>query len=145
MGTLCKVYIPLQVCGEGGEGEREGGREGERVGQKERVEDMHKSFFLPISLRALDEADADWSEVLLMGVHQCPRSAELFHLAARLSLAHQSSSEATPTTPVDSAVQWLGQCVKNFYSIPAEREVDLELTLVLYRYRKIKYMCSYIL
>ena len=72
--------------------------------------------------------------MLLIGTHQCPRSAELFHLAARLSLSHQSSSEATPTTPVDSAVHWLGQCVKSFYSIPAESEIDLELTLVLYRY-----------
>ena len=119
---------------EGGR-ERERGRGGERVGQKESGRHALKfsSFLLPLSLRALDGADADWSEVLLMGVQQCPRNAELFHLAARLSLVHQSSSEARPTTPVDSAVQWLGQCVKNFYSISAEREVDLELTLVLYR------------
>jgi hypothetical protein len=91
-----------------------------------------------IFLRFLDGAGADWSEVLLIGTNQCPRSPELFHLAARLSLAHQSSDEATPTTPVDTAVQWLEQCVKDFYSILPEREVDLEMTLVLYRYEKSK-------
>ena len=97
-------------------------------------------FSSSVFLRVLDEADSDWSEVLLIGTHQCPQSAELFHLAARLSLARQSSGlatptsdEATPTTPLDSAVQWLQQCVINFYSIPPEGDTDLELTLVLYR------------
>ena len=98
------------------------------------------SPFSLISLSIVDEAGGDWSDILLVGTHQCPQSVELFHLAARLSLAHQStdlatptSDEATPTTPLDSAVLWLQQCVKNFYSIPPGSDVDLELTLVLYR------------
>ena len=75
--------------------------------------------------------------MLFIGTQQCPQSAELFHLAARLCLAHQSSDEATrtsdETTPLDDAVQWLEQCVMNFYSVPPESEVDLELALILYR------------
>ena len=66
-----------------------------------------------------------------------PSKCRAVHLAARLCLAHQSSDEATrtsdETTPLDDAVQWLEQCVMNFYSVPPESEVDLELTLILYR------------
>ena len=90
-------------------------------------------LMLIFCLRILDAAGHDWTDVLVSGTQKCPRNAELFHLAARLSLSHQSSDIATPNTSLDNAVQWLQQCVEGFYNVPSESSTDLELTIALYR------------
>ena len=84
--------------------------------------------------RVLDEAGHDFTDVLIRGTKECPRSAELFHLAARLSLSRHTKDSSQPTASLEKAVEWLQCCVSNFFKIPPGSNTELDQTLMLYRW-----------
>ena len=81
--------------------------------------------------RVLEDAGRDSHEVMSKATQECPKSAELFYIAARLSLSYNSKD--TPTTSMETAMQWLQCCVSNFYKMPAGSDTDPEQVKVLYR------------
>lgn len=81
--------------------------------------------------RVLEDAGRDSYEVMSEATQECPKNAELFYIAARLSLSHNSKD--TPTASMDIALQWLQCCISNFYKMPAGCDTDPEQARILYR------------
>lgn len=81
--------------------------------------------------RVLEDVGRDSNEVMVKATQECPKTAELFYVAARLSLSQHS--EDTPTTSMETAVQWLVCCVSNFFQITTSGEIGSDLAKMLYR------------
>ena len=78
----------------------------------------------------LEDGGRDPTAILDKATAQCPRSAELFYLAARLSLSQQHQRPAS----LEKAVCHLQRCVSNFFKVPPAYKPDLQQTQLLYRY-----------